>query len=73
MQRSKLRRLAVASIMTLAAIALIVLALIPSPIEVETPPLFTIPNLISSGVIDHALVICAFWWLAQRRPEHFKP
>ena len=36
MQRSKLRRLAVASIMTLAAIALIVLALIPSPIEVET-------------------------------------
>ncbi len=42
-------------------------------IEVETPLLITIPALISSGVIDHALVICAFWRLAQHRPEHFKP
>ena len=37
-------------------------------IEVTTQPLSAIPALISAGSIDHALVICAFWWLAQRRP-----
>ena len=37
-------------------------------IEVATLPLCEIPGSIASGAIDHALVICAFWWLAQRRP-----
>ena len=34
-------------------------------IEVLTHPLSSVPSLISSGAIDHALVICAFWWLSQ--------
>jgi hypothetical protein len=32
-----------------------------------------IPRIISEGGIDHALVIAAFWWLAQARPERFTP
>lgn len=35
-------------------------------IEVLVRPLAEIPGIIASGQIDHALVICAFWWLAQR-------
>jgi ADP-ribose pyrophosphatase len=34
-------------------------------IEVLIRPLAEIPGVIVSGQIDHALVICAFWWLAQ--------
>jgi len=37
-------------------------------IEVLTRPLSDIPGIIASGGIHHALVICAFWWLAQSRP-----
>jgi 8-oxo-dGTP pyrophosphatase MutT (NUDIX family) len=37
-------------------------------IEVLTRPLDDIPGLIASGGIHHALVICAFWWLAQKQP-----
>lgn len=37
-------------------------------IEVLLRPLADIPGIIRSGGIDHALVICAFWWLAQRYP-----
>jgi ADP-ribose pyrophosphatase len=37
-------------------------------IEVLTQSLSSIPALISAGSIDHALVICAFWWLSQYRP-----
>jgi ADP-ribose pyrophosphatase len=40
-------------------------------IETELRPLSTIPQAIASGEIDHALVICAFWWLAQARPGRF--
>lgn len=36
-------------------------------IEVLTRPLSEIPTLIAAGGIDHALVICAFWWLSQNR------
>jgi 8-oxo-dGTP pyrophosphatase MutT (NUDIX family) len=36
-------------------------------IEVVTVPLTQIPQLIASGEIRHALVICAFWWLAARQ------
>jgi len=35
-------------------------------LEVLTRPLHEIPRIIASGAIDHALVICAFWWLTQR-------
>lgn len=38
-------------------------------IEVLLRPLAEIPEIIRSGGIDHALVICAFWWLAQRYPS----
>lgn len=38
-------------------------------IEVLTRPLREIPGMIRCGDIDHALVICAFWWLAQKRPR----
>ena len=41
-------------------------------IEVVAMPLAEIPGLVASGQIDHALVICAFWWLAQRRLDAFK-
>jgi ADP-ribose pyrophosphatase len=37
-------------------------------IEVLTHCLADIPTLIQSGGIDHALVICAFWWLSRIRP-----
>ena len=42
-------------------------------IEVLTQPLCDVPALISAGSIDHALVICAFWWLSQHRPLVPKP
>ena len=29
--------------------------------------------LIAGGTIDHALVVCAFWWLAQHDPDRFSP
>jgi hypothetical protein len=36
-------------------------------------PLAEVPGLIAAGEIDHSLVVCAFWWLAQRMPERFRP
>jgi ADP-ribose pyrophosphatase len=42
-------------------------------LEVIVRPLAEIPALIAAGEIDHSLVICAFWWLAQRMPERFRP
>jgi 8-oxo-dGTP pyrophosphatase MutT (NUDIX family) len=42
-------------------------------IDVEVRPLSEVPGLIAGGDIDHALVICAFWWLAQREPKRFRP
>ncbi|MFO7769328.1 MAG: NUDIX hydrolase [bacterium] len=41
-------------------------------IEVEVRPLAGIPGLIADGTIDHALVICAFWWLAQHDRKGFR-
>ncbi len=41
-------------------------------IEVLIQPLSRIPALIASGRIDHALVICAFWWLFHYRPARAK-
>lgn len=38
-------------------------------IAVELYPLARIPDLVAAGTIRHALVICAFWWLAMRRPD----
>ena len=38
-------------------------------IEVVIAPLREVPRLIARGEITHALVICAFWWLQQERPE----
>jgi ADP-ribose pyrophosphatase len=38
-------------------------------IEVVTRPLSEVPALVASGQIDHALVICGFWWLRQERPD----
>jgi len=38
-------------------------------IEVVKRPLTSIPELVDSGEIDHALVICGFWWLGQARPD----
>lgn len=40
-------------------------------IEVIERPLMTIPALIADGSIDHALVVCGFWWLALKRPDLF--
>lgn len=40
-------------------------------IEVVLVPLEEIPELIESGEIQHALVICGFFWLRQKRPELF--
>jgi hypothetical protein len=40
-------------------------------IEVSSRPLGEIPGIIASGGIDHALVMCAFWWLAQKHPSQF--
>jgi ADP-ribose pyrophosphatase len=42
-------------------------------LEVVVRPLADIPGLIATGEIDHSLVVCAFWWLAQRMPERFRP
>ena len=38
-------------------------------IEVVTRPASTIPQLVESGEIRHALVICAFWFLTQHHPD----
>lgn len=38
-------------------------------IEVSTCPVDAIRALVTNRTIDHALVICGFWWLALRRPE----
>jgi ADP-ribose pyrophosphatase len=40
-------------------------------IEVVLIPLREIPERIASGEIQHALVICGFFWLRQNRPELF--
>ncbi|MFC1595529.1 NUDIX hydrolase [Gemmatimonadota bacterium] len=37
-------------------------------LEVEVLPLADIPGLIAEGEIVNALVLCAFWWLAQVDP-----
>jgi 8-oxo-dGTP pyrophosphatase MutT (NUDIX family) len=42
-------------------------------LEVLTRPLCDIPGIIASGAIDHALVVCAFWWLAQKHTRSFRP
>lgn len=38
-------------------------------LEVVPTPLTDIGALIAEGAIDHALVICGFWWLRQKRPD----
>lgn len=38
-------------------------------IEVSMLPLASIPAAIGDGRIEHALVVCGFWWLALRRPD----
>lgn len=40
-------------------------------IEVVRVPLATIPQLVAEGTIQHALVICGFYWLRRKRPELF--
>lgn len=40
-------------------------------LEVVTQPVQRIPDLVASGEIGHALVICAFWWLRHHAPHHF--
>lgn len=42
-------------------------------IEVCVVPLREIPGRIARGEIDHSLVICAFWWLAEDDPGRFGP
>ena len=42
-------------------------------IEVLTPALAQIPSMIADGTIRHALVVCGFWWLAQRAQSDFTP
>jgi len=42
-------------------------------LEVLTRPLADVPRIIAAGEIDHALVVCAFWWLARHRPGQFRP
>ena len=42
-------------------------------LESELRPLADIPGLIAGGEIDNALVLCAFWWLTQARPDRFRP
>ncbi|MFO7655024.1 MAG: NUDIX hydrolase [Candidatus Krumholzibacteriia bacterium] len=42
-------------------------------LEVAVTPLVEIPRLVAGGAIRHSLVICAFWWLAQRRPDLLRP
>ena len=38
-------------------------------IVVRTRPLEEIPGLIADGTIQHALVVCGFWWMAAKRPD----
>jgi 8-oxo-dGTP pyrophosphatase MutT (NUDIX family) len=38
-------------------------------IEVSTVPVGSLRELVTTGAIGHALVICGFWWLALRRPD----
>jgi ADP-ribose pyrophosphatase len=38
-------------------------------LEVVREPLGRIPELIATGRITNALVVCAFWWLKARRPD----
>ena len=38
-------------------------------IEVSTVALAEIPRIVAEGKIEHALVVCGFWWLALRRPD----
>jgi ADP-ribose pyrophosphatase len=40
-------------------------------LEVTTRPISTIPEMVQSGEIRHALVICAFWWLWRQDPDRF--
>jgi 8-oxo-dGTP pyrophosphatase MutT (NUDIX family) len=40
-------------------------------IEVVLKRLDEIPGLIAGGEITNALVVCAFWWLRQERPDLF--
>ena len=42
-------------------------------IEVCTRPLSSITALVADGSITHALVVCGFWWLAQKRPDLLRP
>jgi 8-oxo-dGTP pyrophosphatase MutT (NUDIX family) len=42
-------------------------------LELEVRPLADIPALIAGGEIVNALVLCAFWWLAQAIPDRFRP
>jgi hypothetical protein len=41
-------------------------------IEVVLIPLIEIPNLISKGEIDHAMVITAFYWYFSRTQQGLK-
>lgn len=38
-------------------------------IEVSLLPLADIPDVIAQGRIEHALVVCGFWWLTLKRPD----
>lgn len=38
-------------------------------IEVVLRPLDEISRLIEAGEITNALVVCAFWWLSEKRPD----
>ena len=42
-------------------------------LELVIRPLADIPALIAGGEIVNALVLCAFWWLAQAIPDRFRP
>lgn len=42
-------------------------------IEVVRRPVSSIPELVASGAIEHALVICAFWWFQQRSANRPAP
>jgi ADP-ribose pyrophosphatase len=38
-------------------------------LEVVVRPLADVPDLVARGEIDHALVICGFWFLREKRPD----
>jgi 8-oxo-dGTP pyrophosphatase MutT (NUDIX family) len=40
-------------------------------LEVVQVPLKDIPGMISEGQITNSLVVCAFWWLKDKRPDLF--